>query len=230
MTQKLLLIIPNDPTDDFTSKFSYPAAALLPNYAIQKGWNVKVLGPPLEPIADRNNVESNLPPNWNPDLIIHYGHGMPSELKGSGKVIVLNCRGQPKNVPDSLKWAVVSTVSCFSALDLGECALKKNRIVRGKSKGGFLGYKGPMGANYGAYKDHFIRAANAANYALLEGKSFEEAGQIGYNQYTTELNDLHALNDLYVELFVAPMMWADRLFFTRLGEPTATATGTPPTP
>ena len=227
MSPKLLLIIPNDLNDDFTSKFSYPAAALLPNYASQKGWDVTVLGSPSEAIADRTNVESNLPPNKNPDLVIHYGHGMPTELKGSGKDIVLNCKGSNKNVPDKLTWAVVSTVSCFSALDFGNCALKKNRIERGQSKGGFLGYTGPMGANYGDYKEHFISAANAANYALLDGKSFEEARKIGYEQYTKELDDLHDLHDPYVELFVATMMWADRLFLTRLGDPTATATGTP---
>jgi hypothetical protein len=204
VTKKLLIIRPKTPGDDWTSKFTFDASCKIAHEAKQKGWQVTEL--------ERNDANRTMVENCirkeKPDLIIHYGHGWHDRLWGqrnNEKEAVLSIVLFDENV-GLLSSSVISTVSCLSAcwLGFGERAVEVNRSAKV-----YLGYDIPICCNYD-YQEYFARAANAANFALLEGKTFQEAKDIGYKQYTAEYNKLLALNDPYVQVFVAPFMLLNR--------------------
>jgi hypothetical protein len=208
-TKKLLLIRPKH--DEFTRRFSYPASDLK-DKAVREGWQVKELE-----IDDtnRDNVENNII-DEDPDFIIHYGHGGFDKLCGHEKEAVLECTGEQSNV-GLLSSAVVSTVSCSSALTLGPAAFRAST----RNKSAYLGYNMPFGCYY-EYFNFFKRAANAANKALLEGKTFQEAKTIGCNQYTTEIGNLLDLNDP-TKYIAALIMYIDRDHLRLVGNGSAQA-------
>jgi hypothetical protein len=204
VTKQLLIIRPKTPGDDWTSKFTFDASCKIASKARQKGWQVTE----LEGNAANRTMVENCIKKEKPNLIIHYGHGRLDSLWGQRddeKESVLSSGLFDGNV-HLLSSSVVSTVSCFSACiwGLGGCAAAAN-----KSAKAYMGYDIPICCNFD-YQKYFARAANAANYALLEGKTFQEAKDIGYKKYTDEYNKLLALNDPYVQLFVAPFMLLNR--------------------
>lgn len=204
MSKKLLIIRPNTPGDDWTSKFTFDASREIASKARSKDWEVTELE---GNDANRTRVEKCIKKE-KPDLIIHYGHGWHDRLWGQRddkKESVLSSEFYFGNV-GLLTSSVVSTVSCFSACawGFGECAVATNRSTKA-----YLGYDVPICCNFD-YQEYFARAANAANIALLEGKTFQKAKEIGYEQYTAEYKKLLALDDPYVQLFVAPFMLLNR--------------------
>jgi len=166
--------------------------------------------------ATRRNVEDEIR-NLDPDLIIHYGHGGDDKLFGQFKEPVLECTVGRENVY-LLSSAVVATVSCSSAKILGPEAVR----ISTRDKKAYLGYVLPMCCVFG-YRDYFTRAANAAIYALIEGKDFQTAKDIGYQKYTDEIYDLLDLDDPYVFIFVVPIMLWDRYVLKVVGDDLAKA-------
>ena len=197
-SKKLLLIRPAIPNDEYTCKFSYPASSQIGPKALVEGWEVTDLGGEA---ANRANVERSIS-NIQPDLIIHYNHGGPLGLFGQ-----LN--NTKETVIDSanvglLSRALVSTVSCSSAFLLGPLANAASTRLRRA----YLGYSLPIWTDF-RYVDYYTQAANAANFALLEGKTFLEAKNIGFQQYTSEIMKLLALNDPRA-VVAAIGLWHDR--------------------
>lgn len=219
---KLLLIRPKIINDDWTSKFSYNASEDLERKALAQGWEVTELecGD-----ANRINVEDRIR-NVDPDFIIHYDHGVHNKLFGQDypNEAILECTGAKSNV-NLLSSAVVSTVSCSSAITLGPAAVAANK----RNKKAYLGYNVPIYCEY-AYKEHFKRAAEAANTALLEGKTFQEAKTEGYQEYTDEIIKLLALNDPTNTKYIAVLgMLINRNHLTLVGNGSAKALPEPKT-
>ena len=215
-SKKLLVIRPVILNDDFTIKFSYPASSSIGSKALAEGWTLTELAGNA---ATLTNLEGIIQTE-DPDFIIHYDHGDPATL--FGQINNVRDRGvlTPANIT-LLSWAVVSTVSCSSALRLGPLAVAANK----RNEKAYLGYDAPMGCAY-RYTNCFARAANAANYALLEGKSFQEAQEIGRDQYTIEINKLLALNDpTYINWLAVLIMFIDRDHFKVIGNGSAHAYG-----
>jgi hypothetical protein len=207
--KKLLIIRPKVP-NDFWTMYTSVASEHLKGYAEIFGWTVTELEDGLRsPEANRIEVAFRIQ-NETPDLVIHYGHGWPDRLWGQRnnmKESVLSSAFGEENV-NLLSSSSVSTVSCFSILDLGKRAVEANT---GNKKTYYLGYDIPIYCNYDEkYLQYFERAANAANDALIEGKTFQDARDIGYNKYTEESNKLHALKDPYVDAFVTPLLLLNR--------------------
>ena len=215
MTPKLLLIRPKINTDDFTSKFSHPASNL-ENIAINLGWDVRMLE-----LDDTNRTEvENLIRNGDNgafDFIIQYGHGESDKLFG-----------QRNNVKESiidtanvnmLSWAVVSTVSCSSAIELGPAAVNANTT---RNKSAYLGHNLPYGCEYPHWQ-FFQKAANEANIALLEGKTFMQAKARGYAEYTNQINNLLNSPPSLTKYIAAALLWLDRESLTVVGKGSARA-------
>jgi hypothetical protein len=222
-SKKLLLIRPMITNDDWTSKFSHPASADLKEKALAQGWEVTELECDD---TNRINVENKIQ-NVDPDFIIHYDHGGHDKLFGQAypNEAILECTGAKSNV-NLLSSAVVSTVSCSSALTLGPAAVAKNT----RNKKAYLGYNVPIYCEY-EYKEYFTRAATAANNALLEGKTFQEAKTKGYQQYTDEIIKLLALNDPTNTKYIAVLgMLIDRDHLTLVGDGSAQAQKPGPQP
>lgn len=212
--KKLLLIRPKIPNDAFTTNFSHPASDL-GDKARAEGWQVTELeGNATTP----NNVKDRIQ-NEDPDFIIHYDHGGIDKLYGQENGVkkpILECSGADPNV-NLLSSAVVSTVSCSSALILGPAAVAANE----RDKKAYLGYDMPFGCEY-AYWQYFARAANKANIALLEGKTFQQAKTLGKNQYTSEINNLLTLPG-YTKYVAVLLMLIDRAHLTLVGNGSAIA-------
>jgi hypothetical protein len=85
----------------------------------------------------------------------------------------------------------------------------------------YLGYTDLHGFWEG-YQDEFGEAANAANYALLECKTMQQAFDIGWAAYDQLYNDLLALGG-FAANFVAPTALHDRDCFALLGSTDAVA-------
>jgi hypothetical protein len=212
-SKKLLLIRPKIPGDEFTNKFSFPASDFKAK-AQGKGWQVTELQCSY---TDRNTVQDTIIKE-KPDFIIHYDHGGAFKLYGQeynerdpSQGIILD----PSNI-GCLGKAVVSTVSCSSALGLGPSAVATNT----RTEKAYLGYDVPIACEY-EYTKYFIRAANAANDALLAGKTFQDAKDIGYKQYTVEINKLLTLNDpTYINFLAAILMLIDRDHLRLIGDGT----------
>lgn len=207
--KKLLLIRPRKPGDGYTELGSYDWAGLVKQRALDLGWQVTDLAINA---ATRENVESKIN-EVKPTLIIHYDHGGTFTLWGQ-ESNTLEPAIDSANV-GLLANRITSTVSCKSADGLGPLA-----ITNGATS--YLGYDENHAFVIG-YQDRFGGAANAANYALLECKTVEEAYQAGIDAYTDLYNDLIASGDV----FAANWVLHDRDCFVMLGSNNANAC--PPT-
>lgn len=203
--KKLLLIRPRKPGDDYTELGSYDWAGLVKQKALDLGWVVTDLA---INDATRENVESKIN-EVKPTLIIHYDHGGTFTLWGQ-ESNALEPAIDSANV-GLLANRITSTVSCKSADGLGPLA-----ITNGATS--YLGYDENHAFVIG-YQDRFGGAANAANYALLECKTVEEAYQAGIDAYTHLYNDLIASGDV----FAANWVLHDRDCFVMLGSNDANA-------
>jgi hypothetical protein len=205
-SKKLLIIRPNCPGDNYTTLFSFPAATLVKNKAVAEGWTVTDL---QGNNANRANVESNLN-SVKPDFIIHYDHGSTFTLYGQ------NSNGITPAIDDAnvnlLSGRAVSTVSCESAEGLGPLAIASTAKA-------YLGYDDLHWVNLW-YLDKFNEGSNAANNALLEGKTFQEAYDIAYTKYTEKWAEL-----VGTDPGAAALLLHDRDHLTLLGNPSATAYG-----
>lgn len=206
-SKKLLIIRPNVPGDNYTAAFSYNAAEQVKTKALAEGWTVTDLAANN---ANRANIEQTIN-NIKPDFIIHYDHGSSYTLYGqnnntitaaidSGNVALLSKRA-------------VSTVSCESAAGLGPLA------VSSADTKAYLGYDELHWVHLW-YLDKFTEAANAANYALLEGKTYQQAYDIAIQKYTEKYNELAS-----VDASAAGLMLHDRDHLQLLGNPNAKANG-----
>jgi hypothetical protein len=206
-SKKLLIIRPNVPGDNYTAMFSYNAAGLVKNKAISEGWTVTDL---QANNANRTNVEQTIN-NVKPDFIIHYDHGSSYTLYGQNSNSI-TAAIDSANV-DLLSKRAVSTVSCESAIGLGPLAISSAETKA------YLGYDDLHWVHLW-YLDQFTEAANAANFALLEGKTYQQAYDIAIQKY----------NEKYVELApvdatAAGLMLHDRDHLQLLGNPSAKASG-----
>jgi hypothetical protein len=204
-SKKLLIIRPNVPGDNYTAAFSYNAAELVKNKAISEGWTVTDL---QANNTNRTNVEQTIN-NIKPDFIIHYDHGSSYTLYGQNSNSITPAIDSA-NV-DLLSNRAVSTVSCESAIGLGPLA-----ISAAETKA-YLGYDDLHWVHLW-YLDKFTEAANAANYALLEGKTYQQAYDISIQKYTEKYNELAP-----VDTTAAGLMLHDRDHLQLLGNPNAKA-------
>ena len=194
------MIRPNIPHDDYENNFSFPASQLVLNKALTLNCTVKDL---KENDASRAKVEQTIT-NEDPDFIIHYDHGKPFTLFGqnnNSKEAVLD-----QNNVNKLSNRALSTVSCFSASGLGPLAIAHNARA-------YLGYTILHWANYW-YANDCIEAANEANFALLKGKTFAQAYNLGCVKYTQKFYQL-----IQVDIMAAATMLWNRIHFVRLGDP-----------
>lgn len=203
--KKLLLIRPRVPGDGYTELGSYDWAGLVKQRALDLGWEVTDLA---INDATRENVESKIN-EIKPNLVIHYDHGGTFTLWGQ-EANALEPAIDSTNV-GLLANRITSTVSCLSAGGLGPLA-----ITNGATS--YLGYD-DLHAFVIGYQDRFGEAANAANYALLECKSVEEAYQAGIDAYNDLYADLIASGDV----FAANWVLHDRDCFVLLGSTSANA-------
>jgi len=203
-SRKLLIIRPNCPGDNYTTLFSYPAATLVKNKAVAEGWTVTDLEGNN---ANRANVESTIN-TIKPDFIKHYDHGSNFTLYGQNANIITPVIDNA-NV-NLLSGRAVSTVSCESAVGLGPLAIASTAKA-------YLGYDDLHWVHLW-YIDKFMEASNAANNALLEGKTFQEAYDIAFAKYTEKYLELVPL-----DAGAAALMLHDRDHLTLLGNPAARA-------
>lgn len=203
--KKLLLIRPRKPGDAYTELGSYDWAGLVKQRALDLGWVVTDLA---INDATRENVESKIN-EVKPTLIMHYDHGGTFTLWGQ-EANSLEPAIDSANV-GLLANRITSTVSCKSADGLGPLA-----ITNGATS--YLGYDENHAFVIG-YQDRFGEASNAANYALLECKTVEEAYQAGIAAYNDLYNDLIATGDI----FAANWVLHDRDCFVLLGSTDANA-------
>ena len=212
--KKLLLIRPVILNDSFTVNFSYPASKSIGTKALAEGWQLTELAGDA---ANRNFIEDSIT-NGDPDFIIHYDHGGTRTLFGQMNNSRDNGVIDANNVKLLTK-AVISTVSCSSAAELGQLAVAAN----GRQVKAYMGYRVPMGCEY-EFSEYFERAANAANFALLEGETFQRAQEIGYKKYSEEIEKLLALNDsTSTNLLAVIIMYIDRDHLIYVGNGSATA-------
>jgi hypothetical protein len=206
-SKKLLIIRPNVPGDNYTASFSYYAAGQVKTKAIAEGWTVTDL---TANNTNRANVETTIN-SVKPDFIIHYDHGSSYTLYGQNSNLITPAIDSA-NV-DLLSKRAVSTVSCESADGLGPLA-----ISSGEAKA-YLGYDDLHWVHLW-YLDKFTEASNAANYALLEGKTYQQAYDLAIQKYTEKYNELAPL-----DASAAGLMLHDRDHLQLLGDPNAKAYG-----
>jgi hypothetical protein len=177
LAKRLLLIRPRYRRDRFTTSRSYEWAERVKAKAIAEGWEVEDLGGQRASRANTEQALSRIAVE-RPRLVMHYDHGSEYTLYGhprSGRPDAIE-RWVP--VIDETNIALcagtlVSAVACSSAAGLGPLAVAEGAT-------GYLGYSEPLvGAWLDSNIERFGEAANAANYALLEGKSPLEAFVIG---------------------------------------------------
>ncbi|MFX0173461.1 MAG: hypothetical protein ACFE9L_16335 [Candidatus Hodarchaeota archaeon] len=205
MKKKLLLIRPRVQGDAYTELGSYDWAGLVKQKALDLGWEVTDLAINN---ATRENVEKKIN-EIKPNLIIHYDHGSFFTLWGQ-EAGALEAAIDNLNV-ELIANRITSTVSCDSAAGLGPMAITNGAIS-------YLGYDQPHAFVIG-YQDLFGEASNAANYALLECKTIEEAYQIGIDAYNDLYDNLMAQGDV----FAANWALHDRDCFVLLGSGDVTA-------
>jgi len=109
-----------------------------------------------------------------------------------------------------LSGRAVSTVSCESANGLGPLAIASAAKA-------YLGYDDLHWVHLW-YLDKFNEASNAANNALLEGKTFQEAYDLAYAKYTEKWAELVGSDP-----GAAALLLHDRDHLTLLGNPSARA-------
>lgn len=206
-TRNALLIRPKLPNDNYTEKFSFPAAELVKNRANSEGWSITDLQ-----ANDANRVKITQTINSTPvDFVVHYDHGSDFTMWGQ-KNNAFDPAIDNANV-NLLTHRAASTVSCDTAAGLGPLAISVGAHA-------YLGYDEPHWVSLKWLKE-FTEAANAANYALLEGKTYQEAFDIGYAMYTQKYQQLVAAPDSVA----ASLMLYDRDHFRLLGDPNAKAIG-----
>jgi hypothetical protein len=182
-TRNLLFIHPDIPNDTYTTEFSDPAEKLVLEKAQDEQWNISDLS---ESQATKQGVEAALENN-NIDFVLHYDHGNPSALFGWNKEPVIDDTNR-----NLLSGKVVSSVSCFPAfpaLGIGQKAVDSGARA-------FLGYES-LHCYENSFHDCFVNSANAANFALLEGKTFLESYTIGQEVYKTKLQTISESNSDY---------------------------------
>jgi hypothetical protein len=204
-SKKLVIIRPNVPGDNYTAAFSYNAAELVKTKAVAEGWTVTDL---TANNTNKANVELTIN-NVKPDFIIHYDHGSSYTLYGQSSNTITPAINST-NV-DLLSKRAVSTVSCESAIGLGPLAISSAETKA------YLGYDELHWVHLW-YLDKFTEAANAANYALLEGKTYQQAYDIAIQKYTEKYNEL-----VPIDTSAAGLMLHDRDHLRLLGNPSAKA-------
>ena len=207
--KKLVLIRPRVPGDTYTEVGSNVWAALVKQKALDEGWQVTDLdanGASREQIEVAINAEK-------PTLVIHYDHGSNFTLWGQ-ESNALEPGLDDENIA-IVSGRMLSTVSCLSATGLGPLA-----ITDGVTS--YLGYTDLHTFWTGSYAARFGLAANAANFALLECKTAQEAFDIGWAAYDLLFTQLLAEGG-FAASTVAPTALHDRDCFALLGSPSATA-------
>jgi hypothetical protein len=145
---------------------------------LAEGWEVKDLG---INDATRVNIEDALT-NWNPALVIHYDHGSSYTMWGQDANAL-----EPGIDTGNVAMAsghVVSTVSCLNAGGLGPDAITKGIVA-------YIGYT-DLHTFWTDFPTEFGAAANAANFALLECKTVQQAFDLSWAAYNDLYNDLMA--------------------------------------
>ncbi|XHH08308.1 MAG: hypothetical protein ACFCUE_12155 [Candidatus Bathyarchaeia archaeon] len=205
-SKKLLIIRSNVPQDAYTMFFSFLAGQKVKEKAVAEGWTVTDL---QANDTNRANVEKTIR-DFKPDFIMHFDHGTQYALYGqdNGNIVaVLDAANT-----NLLEGKAVSTVSCESALGLGPLAVDSYAKA-------YLGYDDLHWVNLW-YTNDFIEASNAANYALLEGKTFQEAYDIAIQKYNEKYDAI-----ITVDQVAAGLMLQDRDRLRIVGDATAKATG-----
>jgi hypothetical protein len=206
VSKKLLIIRPKVNGDNYTSSFSFQAAEQVKTKAIAEGWTVTDL---QATDTNRTKVESTIN-SVNPDFIIHYDHGSDYALYGqSSNTITAILDAANVSLFDG---KAASTVSCESAMGLGPLAIDSNARA-------YMGYDELHWVHLW-YLDKFTEASNAANYALLEGKTYQEAYDIAIAKYNDKYNEL-----LSLDAYAASLMLHDRDHLKILGNTSAKANG-----
>ena len=154
---------------------------MLKQKAIDKGWTVKDLS---INDATREKIEEALD-DFNPTMVIHYDHG--SDFTLWGQETNNSEAGIDELNVDEAAGTVISTVACSSASGLGPAAI-------GEGVKSYIGYTDLHGFVIGRDAE-FGAAANAANFALLEGKTTQEAFDIGWAAYDNLVNHFLAIGD-----------------------------------
>lgn len=206
-SKKVVIIRPKFPSDPYTELFSYQAAELVKNKAITEGWTVKDLK-----INDANRAKvTQTLTNTIQDFVVHYDHGDFFVMCGQNNNQIENAIDN--NNVTMLKNRAASTVSCRTAVGLGPLAIATGAKA-------YLGYS-DLHWVYFAWTNEFTEAANAANFALLEGKTYQQAYNLAYTVYTQKYLQILAAMDWPA----AAAMLHNRDCLTLLGDPNAIATG-----
>ncbi len=176
--KKLLLIRPILPGDTYTTMGSNVWAGDVKTKAIAEGWDVRDLN---GDDATRANIEDALN-TYKPGLVMHYDHGSNFTMYGQNSG-ALEAGLDESNIA-LVSGRILSTVSCLSASGLGPDA-----ITEGVTS--YLGYT-DLHTFWTDFPAEFGAAANAANFALLECKTLQEAFDRGWTAYDDLYADLHA--------------------------------------
>jgi hypothetical protein len=203
-SKKLLIIRSNVPRDNYTVYFSFLCGEKAKAKAEAEGWTVTDL---QANNANRATVEQTIR-DFKPDFIMHFDHGSQYTIYGQDKnaiVAVLDAQNT-----SLFEGRAVSTVSCESALGLGPLAVDSAAKA-------YLGYDDLHWIHLW-YVNDFIEASNAANYALLEGKTFQEAYDLGIQKYNEKYDKL-----ITVDSTAAGFMLEDRDRLRIVGDATAKA-------
>lgn len=206
---RLLLIRPRVPGDDYTVFGSNVWAGEVKTKALDEGWTVVDLN---SNDATRENIEDAISTE-RPDLIMHYDHGGAMTLWGQ-EDDALEPGLDDLNI-NLASGRIVSTVSCLSASGLGPAGIAAGVTA-------YLGYTDLHSFWTGGYEGRFGEASNAANFALLECKSMQEAFDAGWAAYDQLYVDLLAEGG-FSATTVAPTALHDRDCFTLLGSTGAVA-------
>jgi hypothetical protein len=206
ISKKLLIIRPKVTGDNYTSMFSFQAAEAVKAKAVAEGWTVTDL---QATDTNRAKVEATIN-SVNPDFIIHYDHGSDYALYGqSNNTITAVLDAANVTLFDG---KAASTVSCESAAGLGPLAVDSNAKA-------YMGYDELHWVHLW-YLNKFTEASNAANYALLEGKTYQQAYDLAMLKYEEKYAEL-----LTVDSYAASLMLHDKEHLKILGNPSAKATG-----
>jgi hypothetical protein len=205
-TKNLLIIRPKFPNDGYTG-YSFVACEQVKTKAKAEGWTVTDLQ-----MNDTNRTKVTQTINSGAfDFIIHYDHGGDFVMCGQNNNAFENAIDN--NNVNLLKGKAASTVSCDTAIGLGPLAITAGARA-------YLGYS-DLNWVYYAWTNQFADAANAANFALLEGKTFQQAYTAAYAVFTQKYQEILNGNDT----FAAAAMLHNRDCFTLLGDPNAIAIG-----
>lgn len=184
LPKRLLLIRPTVRGDAPAAR-AYRWAEDVKTRALAEGWQVDDLGGER---ATRASVEEALSrvAVQRPRLVIHYDHGSELTLYG-------HAPRRGRQVIDAYEPAIdeanvemaagmfVTAAACLSAAQLGPLAIRAGAS-------GYIGYSNWVITGWGS-PEEFGEAINAPNYALLEGRSPQEAFALGLRTWD-HLEDL----------------------------------------